>query len=328
VSLDPAATTPGPDTSVVAAGDTVYASAGHVYVAGATSRPLRNKHAPLPGPAPCCVYRPDQLDTQIFDFATSGDSPPQFVAAGTVPGTLLSSYAMDENSAGLLRVASTTQDPQGRTNSRITVLSATGKTLTSVGSVDRLGRGQDLRAVRFVGDLAYIVTFRSFDPLYVVDLRDSQRPRVVGQLERPGYNEFLYPLSPERLLGVGVQIKNNEPERLVMSTYDVRDPAHPQIIDETVLAKGFEAAGSGFDPHAFLSWPDADLVVAAVSNGSGAMAYRVRPDGTLNALKTLAHGRLNPDRTLVVGDNLWATTVVGVITTPLPTLTGDAWHPY
>jgi uncharacterized secreted protein with C-terminal beta-propeller domain len=235
---------------------------------------------------------------------------------------------MDEDSVGLLRVASTTQDRRGRTDSRITVLTTQGKTLTPLGSVDGLGHGQDLRAVRFVGDLAYVVTFRSFDPLYVVDLRDPRQPRIAGQLEQPGYNEFLYPLTSDRLLGVGVRIKHDEPAQLMISTYDVSDPAHPQRIDQAVLAKGFQAASSGFDPHAFLSWPNADLVVASVPNGGGATAYRVRPDGTLAAIQTLAHDRLNPDRALVVGDNLWATTVSGVITSPLPELTTSAWHPY
>lgn len=328
LSLDPGASAPGPATSVVAAGDTVYASVGHVYVAGATSRPVHQPRPVRHGPVSCCLYIPSRVETQIYDFATADDGPPQFVGAGTVPGTLLSSYAMDEDSAGRLRVASTTQDRRGRTDSRITVLAASGKTLTTVGSVDGLGHGQDLRAVRFVGDLAYVVTFRSFDPLYVVDLRDPQHPQVVGQLEQPGYNEFLYPLTTDRLLGVGVQIKDNEPEQLVISTYDVSDPAHPQRIDQAVLAKGFQAASSGFDPHAFLSWPNANLVVAAVPNGGGAAAYRVGADGTLSPLTVLAHNRLNPGRALVVGDNLWATTVSGIVTSPLPALTSSVWHPY
>ena len=328
LSLDPAANAPGPATSVVAAGDTVYASAGHVYVAGATSEPIHKGHRSTPQALKYGSYRPDLIQTRIYDFATSGDGQPQFVAAGAVPGTLLSSYAMDEDAAGRLRVASTTQDRHGRTDSRVSVLAVSGKTLTTLGSVDGLGQGQDLRAVRFVGDLAYVVTFRNFDPLYVVDLRDPANPRVVGQLEQPGYNEFLYPLSDDRLLGVGVSIKNNEPAQLLISTYDVSDPAHPQQIDEAVLAKGFAAAESGFDPHAFLSWPASHLVVAAVPNGGGASAYRVGADGSLAPVTTLSHDHLNPDRTLVLGNELWATTVSGVITAPLPALNRRTWHAY
>jgi hypothetical protein len=327
LSLDPNADAPGPATSVVAAGDTVYASAGHVYVAGATTRQLPKSHRTTPRDVKYGAYRPDLIQTRIYDFATSGGQP-RFVAAGSVPGTLLSSYAMDEDAAGRLRVASTAQDSRGRTDSRVSVLAVSGKTLTTLGSLDGLGHGQDLRAVRFVGDLAYVVTFRTFDPLYVVDLRDAANPRVIGQLEQPGYNEFLYPLSSDRLLGVGVRVSHNEPAQLLISTYDVSDPAHPQRIDEHVLAKGSAAAESRFDPHAFLSWPDARLIVAAVPHGGGASAYRVGSDGTLTAVRTLSHNRLNPDRTLVLGKDLWAVTVSGVITSPLPDLANSSWNPY
>jgi uncharacterized secreted protein with C-terminal beta-propeller domain len=309
VSFDPTGDTPGPATSVVAAGETVYASAAHVYVAGVTT----GRH-----------YLPT---TRIYDFATEGNDPPRFVAAGSVPGTLLSSYAMDEDAAGRLRVASTTQGRHG-SDSRISVLAPSGPTLRAVGSVDGLGHGQDLRAVRFIGDVAYVVTFRNFDPLYVVDLRDPAHPHVAGRLEQPGYSEFLYPLSGDRLLGVGVGIRHNEPAQLLISTYDVSDLSHPTRIDQQELAQGFESALSTFDPHAFLSWPQDNLVVAAVPNGRGAAAYRLRADGTLSRLTTLAHDQLNPSRTLVIGDNLWAVTVSGVIVSPLHALGPGSWVHY
>jgi uncharacterized secreted protein with C-terminal beta-propeller domain len=38
---------------------------------------------------------------------------------------------------------------------------------------DRRARvGEEIQAVRFLGDIGYVVTFRQVDPLYVLDLAD------------------------------------------------------------------------------------------------------------------------------------------------------------
>jgi hypothetical protein len=326
VTLDAAATAPQPAASVVAAGDTVYATAGHVYVAGLTT-PAENRKSSR-RPLPCCDYRVDRLQTRIYDFSTDGTGRARFIASGSVPGALLNSYAMDEDIAGRLRVASTTVDRRGRSDSRISVLDVSGRALSSLGTVDRLGHGQQLRAVRFLGDSAYVMTFRSYDPLYVVDLRDPAHPHVAGRLEQPGYSEFLYPLGAGRLVGVGVGLSHGEPSRLVVSTYDVTDPAHPRRIDSAALAHGFAASSGTFDPHAFLSWPPESLLVVAVPNGQGAVAYQVRPGGQLARRAALTHGRLTPTRTLVVGGNVWAVTPSGVLVSPLPDLAPTGWHAY
>ena len=42
-----------------------------------------------------------------------------------------------------------------------------------VGSVEGLGKGERIFAVRFIGEMAYVVTFRQVDPLYAIDLSDA-----------------------------------------------------------------------------------------------------------------------------------------------------------
>ena len=54
---------------------------------------------------------------------------------------------------------------------------ATAASSTLVGSVGGLGRGERIYAVRFVGDVGYVVTFRQTDPLYTVDLSDPATAR-------------------------------------------------------------------------------------------------------------------------------------------------------
>jgi uncharacterized secreted protein with C-terminal beta-propeller domain len=261
-----------------------------------------------------------------------------FEGSGSVPGWLINSYAMDETTDGLLRVASTSGSPGGSTQSQITVLEVSSGQLAPVGSVSGLGPNEFIRAVRFIGNQAYLVTYQTFDPLYVVNLSNPHHPVLAGELDQPGFSEFLYPLPGGRLLGVGVQITAGEPSGLLVATYDVSDPARPRRIDTSVLASGFQYVAQGYDPHAFLYWAPAGLALVAVPAdqspylggdvGAGVAAYDVGGGGKLIRTATLAHGLLPATRSVVVGTQVWALTPAGVITANLTDLSAAAWRPY
>jgi len=52
--------------------------------------------------------------------------------------------------------------------------------------------GEQVYAVRFLGDRAYVVTFRQTDPLYVLDLSNPADPRAAGELQIPGFSDYLF----------------------------------------------------------------------------------------------------------------------------------------
>jgi uncharacterized secreted protein with C-terminal beta-propeller domain len=100
--------------------------------------------------------------------------------------------------------------------------------------------GEDIYAVRFVGNKAYIVTYQRIDPLYVIDLSVADAPFVAGSLEIPGFSSYLYPISDHLLLGIGQQVSQvaipqsgQEPtivpvqDGMKVSLFDVQDPAFP-----------------------------------------------------------------------------------------------------
>lgn len=100
------------------------------------------------------------------------------------------------------------------------------------GSLLGLARGEDLRATRFVGDRAYVVTFkpdvvtmRVIDPLFVISLADPSRPEVLGELEVPGWSDYVFPRG-DRLLAVGRGGAIGE--TVAVSLFDVADPRQPQ----------------------------------------------------------------------------------------------------
>ena len=332
--LDPTQSSPGAGTSVVAAGDTVYATADHLFVAG-ESEPVTSASLSSPVQYGCCtIVPPHGASTEIYEFDTPSSGQPTFVGSGSVPGWLLNSYAMDLTSDALLRVATTEMTPTGGIDAQITILRSSADRLTRVGSVAGLGRGEVIRAVRFIGSDAFLVTFRSFDPLYVVDLRDPARPAVVGQLDQPGFSEFLYPLPGNRLLGVGVEITNNEPSGLVVATYDVSNPAKPSRIDSSELVSGFQYGFQTYDPHAFVYWAPSDLALIAApsssqaQSGAGVAAYRVGTTGSLSRAATLGHGMEIATRSLVLDGEVWVVTTGGVVTAALSNLPSGTWHPY
>jgi hypothetical protein len=157
--------------------------------------------------------------------------------------------------------------PSTASDNRVTVLSAQNGALVPVGSVTGLGAGEKIYAVRFVGALAYVVTFRQTDPLYVVDLSDPANPRLAGQLPLTGYSSFLQPLGDNLVLGVGQAVDDNlRTSGLQVSLFDVSDPANPKLVSKDVLAGASSLAQQ--DPHALLYWAQTGTLVLPVTQWS------------------------------------------------------------
>ena len=62
---------------------------------------------------------------------------------------------------------------------------------TQAGSVTDIAPGETIYSVRFVGDRAYMVTFKTVDPFFVLDLEDPRNPRILGKLKIPGFSNYL-----------------------------------------------------------------------------------------------------------------------------------------
>src|SRR5207247_4143430 len=118
-------------------------------------------------------------------------------------GTILNQYSMDE-AGGYLRVATTLGQwtPEGsRTSAAVYVFD---DLLNPVGSLTGLAEGERIFAARFLGDRAYLVTFRRVDPLFVMDVSDPRAPRVLGELKMPGVSDYIHPYDETHLIGVGM----------------------------------------------------------------------------------------------------------------------------
>ena len=178
-----------PSATVLADGQTVYASTESLYVA--TSRPQPVVAQDDPGPTGTIAPAPwegEDYETALHRFAITGTGAATYVASGVVPGHLVDQFSLSEHE-GRLRVATTEGAPWSSSEqaaSRVAVLETDGQALVEVGAVEGLGRTEQIYSVRFIGDTAYVVTFRQTDPLFVVDLSDPTAPVLAGRARDPG----------------------------------------------------------------------------------------------------------------------------------------------
>jgi inhibitor of cysteine peptidase len=152
----------------------------------------------------------------------------------TVPGRPLDQFSMDEHN-GTLRVATTLPGWRG-VESQNAIYTFDAGSLEQLGAVEGMGKGQEVYAARYVGDTAYLVTFRQVDPLHVVNLSDPSEPVERGNLELPGFSTYLHPIDENHILGVG-----EEDGTVKAVLFDVSDPTNPTIADEKILAARWSA---------------------------------------------------------------------------------------
>lgn len=110
--------------------------------------------------------------------------------------------------------------------------------------------GEQIFAVRYAGDRAYLVTFRRTDPLYVLDLSNPADPKTLGELQAPGYSDYLYPLEGGLLLGVGKDADSmGRTGGVKVALLDVRDPATPRELATRLYGKAGSASALDMSRH-------------------------------------------------------------------------------
>ena len=220
---------------------TVYASTGSLYLAA-----------------------PDydsEWNTQIHRFDVADPIDPTYYGSGEVRGHLLSQWAMSEHD-GYLRVATTIRDRWPSLSNvfilepRPSDLEETAGSLEQVGLLSGLGVTEEIFAVRFSGDIGYVVTFRQTDPLYVLDLSDPTDPESLGELKIPGFSRYLHPLGDNLLLGIGRDADERTGRALGLqaSLFDVSDPTKP--VQKSVISLGDDAQSPVESDHRAFRYQD------------------------------------------------------------------------
>lgn len=168
--------------------------------------------------------------TAVIAFDITGTTP-TFKALATVNGYLLNNFSIDEHN-GYLRMAVT------RNNDNAVVV--LDKDLKQIAELDGIGKGEIIKSVRFMGDTAYVVTFVQTDPLFVIDLKNPEKPEIKGEVKLPGFSSYLHPAGDGLMLGIGTDgTEDGINDNAKISLFDVSDPTAPKEIDNLILEHGY-----------------------------------------------------------------------------------------
>ncbi|NOY73753.1 MAG: hypothetical protein GXP14_15540 [Gammaproteobacteria bacterium] len=125
---------------------------------------------------------------------------------------------------------------------------------------EKIGKpGEDIYAVRFFGDYAYIVTFRRTDPLYAINLKDPAAPFIEGELSIPGFSDYLHPINDNLLLGVGQDAtEDGRIQGIKIALFDVSDKSKPVTLNNIVIGYQGSNTALSYDYRAFAILSDAE----------------------------------------------------------------------
>lgn len=207
------------------------------------------------------LYIAANLQDNATQFHKISLSDLQYQASGKVDGQIgwrgNPNLRIDEQD-GHLRVVSSDFSDQQPVH-KLTILNQQGNQLQTVAELpnetnpEPIGKpNEDIYAVRFIQDKAYIVTFEVIDPLYVIDLTDQQAPFIAGSLEIPGFSSYLQPLKNDMILGVGQSVELARIPRtgelpiqipvqtgMKISLFDATDPANPLELTSIVAPNSY-----------------------------------------------------------------------------------------
>ena len=185
-------------------------------------------------------YESRSTNSTIYKFNFKEDGTVGYQTKNTIEGRTIDQFSLDEKD-GNLRIALYTND-----GSRVVVLD---ENLKQLGETMNLAEGERMYSARFMGDRAYLVTYKTIDPLFSIDLTDPRNPRVLGELKIPGYSTYLQPYDENHLIGFGFQteekVRRNSYGRVVstsssitgmkMALFDVSDISNPKVLSEEVI---------------------------------------------------------------------------------------------
>lgn len=199
----------------------------------------------------------------------------EYKTRGEVPGVILNQFSMDEYKDNF-RIATTTGEIFGGTSlNHIYVLD---EDLDIIGKIEDLAPKERIYSVRFLGERAYMVTFKKIDPLFVIDLKNPENPKLLGQLKIPGYSDYLHPYDENHIIGIGKEAVDAISEErngretdfawyqgIKIALFDVSNPENPKEISKYNLGDRGTDSDALYDHRAFLFDKEKQLLVIPIT---------------------------------------------------------------
>ncbi len=250
--------------TVVGTGENVYASLNNLYLAE-----VQYHYGPIETVARTVGVGDSGEKTIVHKFSLSNGQI-GYQGKMEVPGRILNQFSMDEFE-GNFRIA-TTQGHVSRTGGGSTNnVYIFGSDLQMRGKLEGLAPGERIYSARFMGNKAYLVTFKKVDPLFVIDVSDPNNPRVLGKLKIPGYSDYLHPIDETHLIGIGKETVEAEEgdfawyQGVKIAIFDVSDVENPiELFKEEIGDRGTDSFVLR-DHKAFLFDKEKELMVLPIT---------------------------------------------------------------
>lgn len=217
------------------------------------------------------MYAESGYYTEIYKFDIKENV--EYKAKTKVKGKTINQYSLDEKD-NHLRIA--LYDNNG---SRVAIFD---EELKQIGISDNVAKGEKMYSSRFIGDKVYFVTYKTIDPLFVMDLSNETKPKVLGKLKIPGYSTYLHPYDENHIIGIGMETKeiiNRNSNGKVISTtakvvgmkmalFDVSNVNSPVQISSVVIGDSRTTSAILTNPKALLFSKEKSLIAIPVNNYS------------------------------------------------------------
>lgn len=272
--------------TILGGGSTVYMNHENIYVAVSTYDETAS--APYTDSVYKVIDYTGTNKTAISRFDISGNGI-SLASTGTVNGNLNDQFSMDEKD-GNLRLVTTaysntwsvyTDESKGwefyewsedgsQTSNALYVLDSA---MHIVGSVTGLASDEVVYSVRFDGNIAYFVTFRTVDPLFAVDLTDPTSPEVLSSLKIAGFSEYLHLYGDDRLFGLGMDAdeETGMTDGMKLTMFDTTDPANVTEKHTLLLDSAYSTAL--YNHKAMLIDGDKNIIAFPVEDGYAVYGY-------------------------------------------------------
>lgn len=258
------------------------------------------------------IWNPDVADTEVFKFSIDKMNI-DYVASHRLEGHLLNQFSMDEYNDHF-RVVTTeghAWDESRPSENHLFILDAG---MNRVGEIKGLAKDERIYSARFMGDKAYMVTFKETDPLFVFDVADPKNPKVLGELKIPGFSNYLHPIGDHHLLGIGYDTQMvtfpgmKEPSIVTggmkLSLFDVSDFANPKEQDTEIIGGQGTYSPVQYDHKALMIHREKNYYGFPVTvyegeagqqltfEGDGAMIYKVTPEEGITLAASLMNDKV------------------------------------
>ncbi len=264
--------------TVAGSGENVFASLSNLYIAQTEYdygiKPLVQQAVRQIVPVPLPQTTSEQT---VFHKFNLQDGKIGYAGSGSAPGHLLNQFSMDESN-GYFRAATTIGEVWNTAQPSTNNVYVFDSDLKIIGRLEGLAPGEKIYSARFLGNRAYLVTFKKVDPLFVLDLSEPTNPRVLGQLKIPGYSDYLHPLDETHIIGVGKDAVDAEIELanqrgfdfawyqgLKLAVFDVSDVANPKELHKIIIGDRGTDSQALHDHKAFLFDQEKELLVLPVT---------------------------------------------------------------